>query len=155
MRRHALPKKPCRPLLCPWVAEFECSYATWSGALHARQQVTRERAQLLFKALSRWDYEGGAGPGHLGLARSEAQPDVPPLANAELVQLQTRVIALENLVIALLADASDWQIELAREGAAYIRPRPGHTSHPLTINAANQMDHLIQRSAIFRVNGKP
>jgi len=120
------------------------------------KKVTRERAQLLFKALSRWDYEGGAGPGHPGLAPSEAQPDdVPPLANAELVQLQTRVIALENLVIALLADASDWQIELAREGAAYIRPRPGYTPHPLTINAANQMDHLVQRSAIFRVNGKP
>lgn len=119
------------------------------------KKVTRERAQLLFKSLSRWDNEGGAGPGHPDSAPSEAQPDAPPLANAELVQLQTRVIALENLVIALLADASDWQIELAREGAAYIRPRLGYTPHPLTINAANQMDHLVQRSAIFRVHGKP
>ena len=118
------------------------------------KKVTRERAELLFKALSRWDYEGGAGPDHPGLVLSEARPDVPPLANAELVQLQTRVIALENLVIALLADASDWQIELAKKGAAYIRPRPGCTPHPLTINAANQMDHLVQRSAIFRVSDK-
>jgi hypothetical protein len=116
------------------------------------KKVTRERAQLLFKALSRWDGEGGAGPGHPGLA--PAPSDVPPLANAELVQLQTRVIALENLVIALLADASAWQIELAREGAAYIRPRPGCTPHSLTINAARQMDHLVQRSAIFRIHGK-
>ncbi|MDP2447910.1 MAG: hypothetical protein Q8M93_14685 [Polaromonas sp.] len=119
------------------------------------KKVTRERAQLLFKALSRWDNEGGAGPGHPGLAPTEAQPDVPPLANAELVQLQTRVIALENLVIALLADASDWQIELAREGAAYIRPRLGRTPHSLTINAADQMDHMVKRSAIFRFNDKP
>ena len=119
------------------------------------KKATRERAQLLFKALSRWDYEGGAGPDHPGLVPSEAQPNVPPLANAELVQLQTRVIALENLVIALLADASDWQIELARKGAASISPRPGCTPHPLTINAANQMDHLVQRSTLFRVDGNP
>lgn len=116
------------------------------------KKVIRERAQLLFKGLSRWDDEGGARPGHPGLA--PAQPDVPPLTNAELVQLQTRVIALENLVIALLADASAWQIELAREGAAYIRPRPGRTPHPLTINAAQHMDHLVQRSAIFRIDDK-
>jgi hypothetical protein len=32
------------------------------------------------------------------------QSEVPELTNAELVQLRTRVIALENLVIALLAD---------------------------------------------------
>lgn len=116
------------------------------------KKVTRERAKLLFKALSRWDNEGGAGPGHPGLARSETLSDVPPLSNAELVQLQTRVIALENLVIALLADASDWQIELARGGAAYIRPRPGYTAHSLTINAADQMDHLVRRSTIFRMD---
>lgn len=114
------------------------------------KNVTRERAQLLFRALSRWDNEGGAGPAHQSLAPGAAPTDVPPLTNAELVRLQTRVIALENLVIALLADASDWQLELAREGAAYIRPRPGHTPHPLTINAADQMEHLVQRSAIFR-----
>ena len=117
-------------------------------------KAIQERAQLLFKALSRWDYEGGAGPGHAGLAAKGERPAALPLTNAELVQLQTRVIALENLVIALLADASDWQIGLAREGATYIRPRSGHTPHPLTINAADQMDHLVQRSAKFRVDGK-
>ena len=40
-------------------------------------------------------------------------------SNAELVQLRIRVIALENLVIALLAEASDRQLDLAREMAAY------------------------------------
>jgi len=118
------------------------------------KKATRERAQLLFKALSRWDNEGGAGPSHLGMKPSEAQPPVPALANAELVQLQTRVIALENLLIALLAGASDRQIKLAREGAVAIRPRPGCYPHPLTINAANHMDHLVQRSTKSRIKEK-
>ena len=118
------------------------------------KKVIQERAQLLVKALSRWDNEGGAGPSHLGMMPSEAQIPAPPLANAELVQLQTRVIALENLVIALLAGASDRQIELAGKGATTIRPRPGCYPHPLTINAANHMDHLVQRSTIFRIKEK-
>ncbi len=58
---------------------------------------------------------------------------MPPLSNAELVQLQVRVIALENLMITLLADGSDRQLELAREMATYISPRAGFTHHPLTI----------------------
>jgi hypothetical protein len=67
------------------------------------------------------------------------------------VQLRIRVIALENLVIALLAEASDRQIELAREMAAYISPRPGFSHHPLTIHAAAQMIDLIQRARDLRI----
>lgn len=47
-------------------------------------------------------------------------PDAPPLTNAELVQLHIRVIALENLVTSLLSEASDRQLMIAREMAAYI-----------------------------------
>lgn len=118
------------------------------------KKITQERAQMLFKALSRWDNEGGAEPGQPSLTPGEAQSDAPPLTNAELVRLQTRVIALENLVVALLADASDWQIELAGAGADCIRPKPGHTQHPLTINAADLMEHMIQRSTIFRTDDR-
>lgn len=75
---------------------------------------------------------------------------VPPLTNAELVQLQTRVIALENLAIALLAQASQDQLELARGMAAYISPRAGSTAHPLTLHAAAQMRHLVERAHRFR-----
>jgi len=92
-------------------------------------------------ALSRWDSEGGAGP---------AQPEIPPLTNAELVQLRVRVIALENLVTALLAEASERQLGLAREMAAYISPRPGATHHPLTIHAAGQMVNFIERAGRLR-----
>jgi hypothetical protein len=102
-------------------------------------------------ALSRWDSEGGAGPGgpQTGLMSPEGS-EIPELRNAELVQLRVRVIALENLVIALLAGASDQQLDLAREMAAYISPRPGFTHHPLTVHAAADMINLVERAARFR-----
>jgi hypothetical protein len=104
-------------------------------------------------ALSKWDNEGGAGPRrkHEGFISGEAQSEVPQLTNAELVQLRIRVIALENLVIALLAEASERQLGLAREMATYISPRPGFTHHPLTILAADQMINLVKRADHFRV----
>ena len=109
-------------------------------------------------ALARWENEGGAGPWgrhawgrHESLASGELQPGPPPLTDAELVQLQIRMIALENLVIAMLAEASDRQLELVREMAVYISPRPGFTPHRLTLNAAAEMISLIDRAVPFRV----
>jgi hypothetical protein len=103
-------------------------------------------------ALSRWDNEGGAGPrGPQGESvAAGTQPEIPALTNAELVQLRIRVIALENLLIALLADASERQLDLAREMAAYISPRPGSTHHPLTVHAAAQMIDFVERARNFR-----
>jgi hypothetical protein len=66
------------------------------------------------------------------------------------VQLHIRVIALENVVIALLAQATDAQLELVRDMAAYISPRPGFTPHPLTVGAAGEMLSLVDRSSPFR-----
>ena len=100
-------------------------------------------------ALSRWDSEGGAGP--YGSQHSgEVLSADPELTNAELVQLRIRVIALENLAIAILAEASNRQLELVREMATYISPRPGFTQHPLTIHAATQMISLVERAGHFR-----
>ncbi len=101
-------------------------------------------------ALSRWENEGGAGPRRLQqeLTSPDARPEVPDLTNAEPLQLRIRVIALENLLIALLAHVSDRQLDLASEMAAYISPRPGYT--PLTIHAASQMVDLIERAGRFR-----
>jgi len=102
-------------------------------------------------ALSRWEDEGGAercGP-QLGTPAHGDVSEPPPLSNADLVQLRVRVIALENLMLALFADATDGQIERARVMAAYIAPRPGFTPHPLTIGAANQMLGLIERARRF------
>ena len=72
------------------------------------------------------------------------------MSNAELVALRVRVIALENLLISFLATASDQQLEVAREMAGYISPRPGFNDHPLTLNAAAHMTDLIERSSRFR-----
>jgi len=107
-------------------------------------------------ALARWDNEGGAGPSpQESLVADDAQSEIPELTNAELVQLRIRVIALENLVIALLAQASERQLDLVREMAAYISPRPGFTHHPLTIHAADQMIDLLERAGHFRAATPP
>jgi hypothetical protein len=108
-------------------------------------------AQLRQKALSRWENEGGAPPGghHESLQSTEAQSEGFPLTNAELAQLRVRIIALENTVISLLARSSTQQLNHVREMAAYICPRPGFTPHHLTIRAAAEMIHLIERAGRF------
>ena len=110
-----------------------------------------ERARLLAKAVSRWDNEGGAGEGgHVHPGSGALLTDPLPLTNAELVHLQVRVIALENLLKVLLADASEEQLELMRDMAACISPRPGSTPHPLTIHAAASMINLVESAGHLR-----
>lgn len=100
-------------------------------------------------SLSRWDGEGGAGV--QGPQGGDVQlADQYDLSNAELVRMRVRIIALENLVIALLANSSEHQIDTARTMATHILPRPGSTQHPLTIQAADQMADLIGRAGHFR-----
>jgi hypothetical protein len=106
-----------------------------------------DRARLRLQALARWETEGGA-VSPVAIPDDEAVR-APALTNAEVVQLQVRVVALENLVIALLAESSQAQRELAREMAAYISPRPGFTRHPLTLHAARHMLHLVERAEHF------
>lgn len=100
------------------------------------------------QALSRWGDEGGALP--------DALPaDVPELTNAELVHLRIRVIALENLVMTLLAEGPDRQLGVARETASYILPRPGCTQHPLTTRAAVHMTDMVDRALRYRSVQQP
>jgi hypothetical protein len=111
-----------------------------------------ERSRLRTMALSRWENEGGAviemqGPETM---RDNPSSDSIGWTDAELVQLRIRVIALENLVIALLAQAPQRQLALVREMADYISPRPGYTPHPLTLRAAAEMLSLADRSGHFR-----
>jgi hypothetical protein len=102
-------------------------------------------------ALSRWESEGGAGLAiPAGSAFGNAPFDDPATAHTEAVQLRIRVIALENLVIALLAQAPFAQLALARAMAAHISPRPGYTPHPLTLRAADEMRSLVDRALRFR-----
>lgn len=112
----------------------------------------RTAIDFRLKALSRWDNEGGAGPHgpQVSDAHVLRDPDIPNLTDAELIQLRVRVIALENLIIMMLAEGSDRQLELAREMAAYISPRPGFTHHPLTMQAAAHMVDLVDRGIHYR-----
>jgi hypothetical protein len=73
-----------------------------------------------------------------------------PSTQTELAQLRVRVVALENLVIALLAQAPEPQLRLAREMAVHISPRPGFTRHRLTLHAADEMLSLVDRARRFR-----
>lgn len=98
------------------------------------------------RALARWDNEGGAG----SPAAQHALPDIPALGDAEIIQLRIRVIALENLMIAVLAEGSPRQIKVAQEMANYISPRAGMTHHPLTIRAADHMTDIVGRAEHFR-----
>ena len=104
-------------------------------------------SELRWRALARWENEGGA----FASAPHGTDADVPGLTNAELVHLRIRVIALENMLIAVLAEGSDRQLQVAREMAKYISPRPGFTPHPLTLLAADHMTDLVNRAAHFRI----
>ena len=115
-----------------------------------RMSDSSEFARLREQAFSRWDNEGGAGAGGRQHPASTGTADAPPLSNAELMQLQIRVIALENLMTALLADLSDRQLALVREIAAYISPRPGYTLHRLTVHAASRMVSLAEAAGQLR-----
>ena len=103
-------------------------------------------SELRARTLSRWDNEGGA----IAAVAHEAHVDVPHKTNTELVLLLFRVIALENLLIAVLAEGSDRQRQAAREMAEAISPRAGSTQHPLTIRAAQHMIDLVDRAARVR-----
>jgi hypothetical protein len=111
-----------------------------------------QAALLRQRALSRWDNEGGAGPTgpQKGPTQTEGPVPMPENNAAEVGALHIRVIALENLVIALLGAAAGRQLEQASEMARYISPRPGFTPHPLTTHAATHMTDLIERASRFR-----
>jgi hypothetical protein len=72
--------------------------------------------------------------------------DLPAPTNAELVHLRIRVIALESLMVTLLAEASDGQRDLARDMAATISPRQESARHSVTIHATRQMLNMSQRA---------
>ena len=108
-------------------------------------------SMLRQRSLSRWDNEGGGEPSGPQVDSTSVEDRVPMPENnaAELGALHIRVIALENLVISLLATASDQQIEQARDMARYISPRSGFTHHPLTTHAAAHMVDLVERASRF------
>ena len=108
------------------------------------------RSGQLRRAISRWENEGGATPDPSNAASATNGQTSVLLTNAELVQLQVRVIALEHLVTALLACSPSGVGALVDELARCIQPRAGCTPHHLTIHAAAHMVHLAHRSDLLR-----
>lgn len=105
------------------------------------------------QALSRWDNEGGAGAARqVVVAACVGMPvlQTATLVQTELEHLRSRVIALENVVIALLSEGSDEQRWQVSDMAAYIVPRTGRTRHALTLDAADHMSQLLERAQRFR-----
>ena len=100
------------------------------------------------RALSRWDNEGGAVAQSAPAVAAASRE----LTNTELVHLRIRVIALENLMIAVLAEGSEHQRQMARDMAALITPRPGYTQHPLTVHAADHITDLVARAGRLRMD---
>ena len=72
------------------------------------------------------------------------------IGDAEDGNLVIRLIALENIIVALLADGPESQSQLVRDMASYISPRPGKTPHRLTIEAARNMLALVERAEQYR-----
>ena len=72
------------------------------------------------------------------------------IGDAERGNIKVRLIALENLVVALLASAPASQSEIVSEMAKFISPRSGNVPHRLTIEAARNMLALVERAAHYR-----
>jgi hypothetical protein len=121
---------------------------------HGKKSDALEALKLQHYALARWDSEGGAGPDgpQHQLQHDEHSNDVSHLANNDFFKLHIRVIALENLFIALLAEGSEKQTERALEMANVIAPQSGFTRHPLTIHAARHMHNLVERATKLKAS---
>src|SRR3546814_14344253 len=69
------------------------------------------------RAIGRWENDGGSSA---GLHQQQMQTVAGEIGDAEASNLRARLIALENLVVALLARAPDGKYVLVREMAADI-----------------------------------
>ncbi len=110
--------------------------------------IDPSRTQAHARAIGRWENEGGAGADWLHL--KQAATVAGEIGDAEDGNIRVRLIALENLVVALLAEAPESQSELVREMARFISPRPGMTPHRLTIEAARNMLAIVERAAHYK-----
>ena len=111
-----------------------------------KSEPVRDAAKVHIQALSSWENEGG----WIKSAPYDSAVGVPDMTNTDIVNLRVRLIALENLMIAILAEGSDQQRQMACDMAAYISPRPGFTPHALTVKAAEHMTDLVDRAIQFR-----
>lgn len=72
------------------------------------------------------------------------------IGDVEAGNLKVRLIAIENILVALLASASEEQLELVRRMAGYISPRQGTTPHRMTIEAARNIVATLGRAEHYK-----
>ena len=140
----------------PTLNRFDCGLTRAERQSEAMETATHasmeaESLGLGTLAIARWESEGGSDADRAQAAQRAQSFGRTPLLDAELVQLRVRVIALENLVVALLVNAPIHQLFLARQMADFISPRPGCTQHPMTLRAADEMNSLVDRADRFSV----
>ncbi len=110
------------------------------------------RAKTLERSVARWENEGGSVEAS-DLAKTHATI-VGNIGDAEAVNIRVRLIALENIVVALLGRVPQESSELVREMARYISPRSEATPHRLTIEAARNMLAIVDRAQHCRTGIK-
>ncbi len=109
-------------------------------------RAPEDSAQLV-RALSRWDNEGGAGDDG---PQVDTAIDLPTTAlEREVVALRIRVIALENIAVALLAAGSAGQQQVAQGMVRELAPEAG-AQQPITAHAAAHMCDLIDHASSIR-----
>jgi hypothetical protein len=77
---------------------------------------------------------------------SRDQPSSDP--DGELPHLRASVVALENVVVAMLAGGSSDQRAAVHDMALFVKPLVGAPPDHTT-DAAEMMDHIADRSALF------
>ena len=105
-------------------------------------------AAMQASAIGRCENEGG--PDHASPHSETASTVAGEIGDAEEGNIRVRLIALENIVVALLAGASQTQHEAIGDIVRYILPREGKTRHRLTIEAARNMVALVERADQFK-----
>lgn len=115
------------------------------------EDIDPARADAHERSIGRLEEVGGAQP---GLAPSDpGHTVVGAIGDAEAANLRVRLVAIENILVAMLANSPDSQLDLIREMAAYISPRSGKTPHRLTVEAARNMLAIIARAEHYRTPG--
>jgi hypothetical protein len=112
------------------------------------------REEIHRRVIGRWENEGGSVHAwHREIPAEENPATVAgEIGDAEAANIRVRLIAIENIIVVLLANAPDDRLELIREMADFISPRPGMTPHRLTIEAARNMLAILERAEHYRTN---
>lgn len=83
---------------------------------------------------------------HATLDSLSRMAEPPPVTTVEWDHLRFRVVALENLLIALMADGPLPRLDRLREMARHVAPRRGSAEHPVSQFAAVQIIHMVERA---------